>query len=278
MRGGRRTCRCFCSGRGRGRGRGRGSGESGQGGRRSKNLPSSFPYPHLRELADFDRSGITPLMDTFPGSSHMVDFHCYICGRKLIGRDHVFKIHRNAVWTSSPETDQIWLNPEAGVHPYKCKQNGDPCITKVVFCICSNWIGDFLQDYGSDSEGTPLSLYKFEFINRTHQRRNMCWIRSAAEHIPLVEGQTAPHPEAWQSEKRDTEKRAVGYLNKTHGTNFSETNPEDLDEVQHLMRELNIRPARLPDTSTTTPSSSTTSTTSMISTTSTTKSSTSEDQ
>jgi len=162
----------------------------------SGNCPNGAHDDVLREeFLNSRRSTVVPLFDTEPGSSHP-NFHitCVCCDRLLVRGEHVHAVSKSSVWATQLEASSIFISPLVLQHPIKLQN------TQSIFCVCSRWVGDFLDGYLCPETGIKVE-YKIEVINRAGEVTN-AWRGSQEQHTICAEKH---HSKNWQSEKRDVE-------------------------------------------------------------------------
>jgi hypothetical protein len=161
----------------------------------SGNCPNGVHDENAREeFMSSQRSKAVPLYDTEPGSIHPnFQITCVCCDRLLVRGEDVHCVTKNSVMATKLEASSIFISPHVVQHPIKLHN------TQSVFCICSRWVGDFLEDYVCTETGEKVE-YKVEVINRAGEATNT-WRGSQDDHTISSD---KPHKK-WQSEKREVD-------------------------------------------------------------------------
>jgi len=162
----------------------------------SGECPNGVHDENLREeFVNSQRSKVGPLINTEPGTSHPnFRVNCVCCDRLLVRGENVHRVYKNCIWATSLEHNNIFISPLIVNHPIKLHN------TQSVFCLCSRWIGDYLEDYKCEETGKKVE-YKVEVINKSGETTNS-WSGNQEGHILAGD---KPHSKQWTSEKHEVE-------------------------------------------------------------------------
>eukprot|EP01128_Nolandella_sp_AFSM9_P007503 TRINITY_DN4129_c0_g1_i1.p1 TRINITY_DN4129_c0_g1~~TRINITY_DN4129_c0_g1_i1.p1 ORF type:complete len:271 (-),score=22.75 TRINITY_DN4129_c0_g1_i1:510-1322(-) len=156
---------------------------------------------------DLGSEGCGALQNTNPPDPVNFDFHCWLCDRKVVAADQIFRAWKNCIWLPhGAEVENIWVEDDTYFNPYKNVRS------RRVFCICGWFIGSSHIDY-RDTESHELLDLKLEVIARSGSGApNRHGLRSCAIYDDPEQPEDI-HPVNWQSDKRDLEKQIRERLN-----------------------------------------------------------------